>query len=91
MAGTHTPLKHAETEHCGLRQPDTGESYTGLKCTSGRVLQQAQVCLAQAAAVLRRQLVDLGADSLYRIFGDGGNVRTALLPQVLQTVLQIHQ
>lgn len=57
-------------------------------CTCGGVLQQAQVRLPQAAAVFGRQLVDLGADSFHRVFGDGRNMRPALLPQVFQAVLQ---
>lgn len=59
-------------------------------CTCGGFLQQAQVSLSQATAVLRGQLVDLGTDSLHRVFGDGSDVRSTLLPQMLQTVLHRH-
>lgn len=58
--------------------------------TCGGVLQQAQVSLSQAAAVLSRQLIDLGTDSLHRVFGNCSDVRATLLPQMLQTVLHTH-
>lgn len=57
-------------------------------CTCRGVLQQAQVRLSQAAAVLGGQLVDLGADPFHRVFGDRRDMRPTLQPQVFQAVLQ---
>lgn len=91
-AVTHTPLVDRYNTQVRDRQPRMLQSGQIRRVsTCGRFRQEAQVSLSEAAAVLGRQLVDLRTDSLHRVLGHGRHMRTTLLPEVLQTVLETHR
>lgn len=87
---THTQMEHLNFQHWAERSLEVSCSGIRCVCTCGGVRQETQMCLSQAAAVLCRQLVNLWADSFHWVFGDGSDMRTTLLSEVLQTVLHTH-